>query len=358
MWRNKFLIGLIVLFPIGIMIIMPLAANLDVKNITLSIVDRDYSTYSERLTRKIDASDYFITTGIFSTFDEALKNLESGKTDMIIEIEPGFERKLIRDGKAQVMITSNAINTIKSGVGTAYLSSVLLGYANEIRGDWVQLSEMLGVPVIEISPLNRYNTYTDYKVFMVPALIVMLLACICGFLPALNIVSEKEAGTIEQLNVTPINRYAFILSKLIPYWVTGFFVLAVCILMGFILYDLKPASSIALIFFVSGLFLVAISGFGLIVSNYSDTIQQATFVAFFFIIIMIIMSGLFTPVASMPGWAQVITEFIPLTYYSEAMREVYLKGSTLPELTKPILIIIVFGVLFYIWAILSYKKTK
>lgn len=357
-WRNKFLMGLIFLFPVFNMIVMPLAADLDVKNINVSIVDNDYSSYSERLVNKIDASSYFTTTDISSTYDEALKSIESGKSDVIVEIEPEFERKLIRDGKAQVMIIPNAVDGIKSGLSSAYLSSIMLGFGNEIRGEWIQTSGMSRLPVIEINPQNRYNTYMSYKVFMIPALFVMLLTCLCGFLPALNIVSEKENGTIEQMNVTPVNKFYFILAKLMPYWIMGFLVLTICILMAFGLYGLKPTGNVLLIYFVSGLFFIAISGFGLIVSNYSDTIQQATFVAFFFIMIMVIMSGLFTPVASMPNWAQTITEFIPLTYYTEALRMVYLKGSTMGELIKPILIIVGFGIAFYIWAIFSYKKTN
>lgn len=356
--RNKFLIGLIFLFPIANMIIMPFAADLDVKNINVSIVDNDHSPYSERLVHKIGASTYFTIADISPTYDIAMKSIEDGKSDVILEIEPNFESNLIRYGKAEIMVIPNAVDGIKSGLSSAYLQFIINEYNGELREQLVQTSDLVQAPMIKINPLNRYNTFLSYKIFMNPALFVMLLTCLCGFLPALNIVSEKESGTIEQMNVTPVNKFYFILAKLIPYWIMGFIVLTICILLAYFIYGLIPEGNLLLVYFISGLFFVVISGFGLIISNYAETLQQATFVAFFFIMIMVIMSGLFTPIASMPLWAQVITDFIPLTYYTEALRMVYLKGSDMSDMLQPVGIIVAFGIGFYLWAILSYKKTN
>ena len=159
---------------------------------------------------------------------------------------------------------------------------------------------------------------------MIPALMGMLLTLICGFLPALNVVSEKEVGTIEQINVTPVPKFTFILAKLLPYWITGFIVLTLCFLLAWLLYGITPVGHFIVIYFLAILFVFVMSGFGLVISNYSATMQQSMFVMFFFMLILMLMSGLFTPVSSMPEWAQVITYFNPLKYFMEGMRMVYL----------------------------------
>ena len=192
---------------------------------------------------------------------------------------------------------------------------------------------------------------------MVPALMVMILAMICGFLPALNIVGEKESGTIEQINVTPIKKSVFILSKLIPYWVIGYFVLTIGMLIALFVWGLMPQGSVLTIYFFAGLFIIAFSGFGLVISNYALTIQQAMFMMFFFVLTFIFLSGLYTPVENMPLWAQRISDVSPLKYIIEVLRMVYLKGSSIQDLSKQFFALISFAIFFYGWAILSYRKT-
>jgi len=192
---------------------------------------------------------------------------------------------------------------------------------------------------------------------MVPALMVMILAMICGFLPALNIVGEKESGTIEQINVTPIKKYTFILSKLIPYWLIGYFVLTIGMLIAMFFWKLIPQGSVLTIYFFATLFIIAFSGFGLVISNYAVNMQQAMFMMFFFVLTFIFLSGLYTPVANMPIWAQRISDFSPMKYIIQVLRRVYLKGSGISDLTRPLLALVSFAVFFYSWAIISYKKT-
>lgn len=198
----------------------------------------------------------------------------------------------------------------------------------------------------------------NYKKFMVPALMVMLLTILCGFLPALNIVSEKEVGTIEQINVTPVGKFTFIFAKLVPYWIIGFVVLTIVVLLGRFMYGIAPQGSLFTFYLLASVFVFVVSGFGLVISNYSNTMQQAMFVMFFFMLIFILMSGLFTPVESMPGWAQIITIFNPMKYFIEIMRVVYLKGSGLEALSKQIIALLGFALFFNSWAVYSYRKNR
>jgi len=356
--RNSFLPKLIVVMPLMVMLVFPWAANQEIKEVKLSIIDNDHSSYSERLVNKIDASGYFKLTDITTTYPEAMHNIESGKSDIILEIQDEFEKNLVNEGTARVMISANSVNSTKGGLGSSYLSSIFSDYAGELREEqggqaMVTTTE---VPSFGVMSQFKFNPHLDYKIFMVPALMVMLLTMLCGFLPALNIVGEKEAGTIEQINVTPVKKLMFVLAKLIPYWVIGFTVLAICMGLGILVYGIYPVGSLLTIFLFTTIYILVVSGMGLVISNYSETMQQAMFVMYFFMIILILMSGLFTPITSMPGWAQAITIFNPLKYFMQVMRLVYLKGSTFFEMIPQFLALCGFALVLNVWAVMSYRK--
>ena len=359
-FRNSFVPKIIVAMPIMMMLVLPWAANQEVKNIKLSVIDNDKSTFSQQLVHKLTASGYFQLTDISSTNDRALRSVEIGNADIILEIQRGFEKELMKEGYSKVMISANAVNGTKAGLGSSYLASILRDYAGEltINNSKLTMQNNYQLPIINYQLLYKFNPHLDYKVFMVPALMVMLLTLLTGFLPALNIVSEKETGTIEQINVTPVKKLMFIFSKLIPYWLIGFVVLSLCMLIARLVYGLIPTGSLFTIYFFASIYILVVSGMGLVISNYSNTMQQAMFVVFFFMMIFILMSGLFTPISSMPDWAQKITVFNPLKYFIQVMRLVYLKGSAFTDLMPHFFSLCCFAVGFNTWAVLSYKKNK
>lgn len=354
--RNSFLPRLIVAFPCLVMLVLPWAVNLEIKNINLAVVDHDRSSLSGRLTGKIEASDYFNLVSAPGSWESAMREIESGKADIILEIPFRFEQSWTRQERTDVMIAANAVNGTKGGLGSVYLSSVVADFAGDLREE-AGMGEEVGImPGFEVIPNYRFNPNLDYKAFMVPALMVMLLTMLCGFLPALNIVGEKEAGTIEQINVTPVSKFNFILAKLIPYWLIGFVILTICFGIARGVYGLIPVGSLLTIYCFAMFFVLVVSGFGLVISNYSSTMQQAMFVMFFFVIVMLLMSGLFTPINTMPQWAQAITVFNPLKYFIQVMRQVYLKGSAFSELTSQFIALGGFALFFNLWAVFSYRK--
>jgi ABC-2 type transport system permease protein len=251
------------------------------------------------------------------------------------------------------MISANSVNGMKGGLGSAYLSGIINDFAGELsaeQGNNFQFSI--------VHSQFKFNPRLNYKVFMIPALFVMLLTLLTGFLPALNIVGEKELGTTEQLNVTPMNKGIFILAKLIPYWIMGIVILSICMGLAALIYGLIPAGSLATIYLYAVIYILTVSGLGIVISNYSDTMQQAMFVMFFFVLIIILLSGLFTPISSMSRRVQAITTVNPLKYLMEVMRAVYLKGSSMKELIPQLFALCSFAVVFNAWAVLSYKKSR
>ncbi|WP_276965435.1 ABC transporter permease [Bacteroides graminisolvens] len=360
--RNSFLPRLIIGYPCMVMIIMPWATNMEIKNISVNVVDNDHSVVSQRLIHKIDASSYFRLNNLSPTYNSALRDIESGDADVILEIPRHFEKKLENGKASHVLLAANAVNGSKGGLASSYMTATLADYNAQLHAEnpssgIVQEAASSVQPSVSVSEKNLYNPHLNYKLFMVPALMVMLVTVICGFLPALNIVSEKEVGTIEQMNVTPVGKFKFILAKLIPFWVVGFVVLTLSFGFAWLIYGILPVGSLGIIYLLSALFVLVMSGFGLVISNHSATMQQAMFVMFFFIIILLLMSGLFTPVMSMPLWAQIITILNPLKYFVDIMRMVYLKGSGLTDLSLQIGALLAFATLFNFWAVKSYRKS-
>lgn len=356
--RNSFLPKMIFIFPCMIMLLMPWAANLEIKNINLHVVDNDHSVVSCRLVDKIGASTYFRMTDVSDSYTGSLQAVEAGTADLILEIPRHFERNWVKGEEAHVLVAANTVNGTKGGLGSSYLANIINDYASELRAEHSDALTAGLIPMIDISTQNLFNPNLNYKLFMVPALMVMLLTMLCGFLPALNVVGEKEVGTIEQINVTPVGKFTFILAKLIPYWTIGFLVLTLCFGLAWLLYGIVPAGHFLTVYCFAVIFVLAVSGMGLVISNHSATMQQAMFVMWFCMLILILMSGLFTPIQSMPQWAQVITAFNPLKYFMQVMRMVYLKGSGFANLLTQLVALLAFAIFFNVWAVRSYKKNS
>jgi ABC-2 type transport system permease protein len=357
-FRNKTLVAIILFVPVVQLLILPLAANYEVKNINLSVVNYDNSSYAQELITKITASGYFQLTSLNHSFDEAIKYIDSDRADLVLEIPWNFEKNLVRENQQTLFVAVNAINGVKAGLGAAYLNTIIRDFNQEIRLSWIQPPGLDQNPRIEVVPSNWYNPYMNYQLFMVPGILAILVTMIGGYLSALNIVKEKEMGTIEQINVTPIRKHHFIIGKLIPFWILGQVVFTLGLLIGWSVYGVMPAGSLAVLYFFLALYLLAVLGLGLLISTYTETQQQAMFIAFFFVMIFILMSGLFTSIDSMPPWAQVISRLNPVTYFIEVMRMVVLKGSGLRHIMPHIGAVILFAIVFNTWAVMNYKKTS
>lgn len=357
-FRNKAILPLIFAIPIIQLSILPLAADYEIKNINISIVDHDHSPYSQKLINKIVASSYFKINDYGGSFDQSYQQFQKDKSDLILEIPVHFEKNLVSENQSSLFIAVNAINGTKATVGSAYLGGIVANFNNDIRIEWSQPQQQTPFPVIEITTQNWFNTFLNYPIFMVPGILVILVTMVCAYMCALNIVKEKEVGTIEQINVTPIKKYHFILGKLIPFWIIGLFIFSVGLFgVARIVYHIVPAGSLLVLYSFLSVYLIVMLGIGLIISTYSATQQQAMSLAFFFMMIFILMGGLFTSVDSMPQWAKWIAACNPVTYFIDVVRLVVLKGSGFADIKNHFVIMIGFAFLFNGWAILNYRKT-
>ena len=359
-FRDKTILAMMFVMPTVQLIILPMAANFEVRNIKVVYVDQDHSSYSQKLQHKIAASGYFKIQDSPASYKEGLNSIETGSADLILEIPPHFERNLIREGSQQVNIAVDAINGTKSALGGAYLSSVINDFNSnldvQIKAPKNTLSA--NTATIELDNVNWYNPRAEYKYYMVPGILVLLLTMIGGFITALNIVKEKEIGTIEQINVTPIKKWQFILGKLIPFWVVGTVVFSIGLLVMYIVYGIFPQGSLLVLYLFAAIYLIALLGLGLFISTLADSQLQAMFIAYFFMMVFMLMSGFFTSTDSMPGWARAIAEATPVTHFIRVVRLIVLKGSGFVQVQREFLYLIGFAVLLNGLAIWNYRKTN
>lgn len=348
--RNTFIPKMIVMFPIIIMCVTPWVTNLEIKNIIVSVVDNDHSSISSRLIHRIEASDYFIFAGTERSYEDAMKKIDMCKTDVVVVIPENYERDITNGRLPRILVSANAVNGTKGNMGSAYLANII----NDNLKEAVHANTAVNKE--KLTTFSLYNKGQDYKVFMIPALMAILIVMFCGFLPALNIVGEKENGTIEQINVTPISKSTFIIAKLIPYWIISMIVMTICFLLSWIVYGITPEGNILLLYMLAMLLALTFSGIGLVISNYSRVMQQAMFVMWFVMVCMILLSGLFTPVSSMPDWAICITTINPMKYFIDGMRTVFIKGGTFGNILPQTTALAVFAAAANTLAIYSYKK--
>lgn len=356
--RNKSMLPIIFVVPLVQLIILVNAATLELKHINMYVVDKELSTTSRQLINKFKGSPFFVVKSSSFSLDEAMNELKRDKVDVIIHIPSGFEHDLVRDKKAKIQIIINSINGTVGGIANAYVSNILYDYNKKVIADWVGIAPkgISPTPSISVTSSFWYNPQLNYKTFMVPAVLVFLVTIIGMFLSALNLVREKELGTIEQINVTPIKKYQFIAGKLIPFWIIALFELGFGLAVGKLLFDIPIVGSIWLVFGVAAIYLLVVLGIGLFISTLVDTQQQAMFVSFFFMLVFIMMSGVFTSAECMPEWAQKMNYINPIYYFIRVIRMILLKGSEFHDIIKELVALSIYAWFVLSLAVWRYRK--
>ena len=350
---------MVMMFPILIVFVFPFAASMELRNIKLAVIDNDRSSESSLLVEKCVNSGYFILEDVCRTPEMVRSMMDNGDIDATLIINSGFAKYM--GGGTQlsdplpVGIAVNTVNGTRGSIGSKYLTGCISSFLVSNGGPGTSGTQV-SAPDIDVSYL--FNPYLDYKLFMLPALIVISITMMCGFLPSLNIVGEKEKGTIEQINVTPVRKSTFIICKMVPYVVVAYTILFTCLLLTRLSYGYSCQGSVLLISLFTLAHIVVMASFGLLISNFSDNTQQAMFVIWFFSMVFMLMSGIFTPIESMPKWAEMITYANPLRYYADAMRSIYLKGGGLPDTWFDLACLTGIGSVTTLCAITSYRKTS
>lgn len=347
-FKNKFLPKLAFIFPCAVILIIPLVATMDVRHVGVTVVSRDNSPLTRRVVSDLESTSFF-SVAAAPTYADALESVRRGHADVILEIPEGFQAG-VDAGLAQLPhISANGVNGVKGSLGSRYVAQSVMQTLARYSGR--EVPERISVQYL-------FNPALEYRNNMIPALMIILLIMICGFLPTLNLIGEKEDGTIEQMNVTPVRPAVFVISKVMPYWLIGIVDVTLAMGIAALVYGLVPAGSLGAIYLAALLFVTVISGVGIVVANFSDRMSQGMFVMFFIVMTFILMSGLLTPITSMPQWAQYITYALPPRYFIDIMRSVYLKATPGAALLPEYAALAAFAVVINTLAALTYRKSS
>ncbi len=355
-FRNRMMLPIIFVVPLIQLIILVHAATFEMKNIKMSVVDLDMSSSSRKMISKFQGSPFFILNHTSFSDKEAQQEMKKGHVDMILHIPYGFERRLVKENMAKVQVVVNAINGASAGLIHAYTMQIILDFNRELLIDWFTPAMLTSALNINVTSSYWYNPKLNYKTYMVPGILCLLVTIIAFLLSGMNIVREKEIGTIEQINVTPIRKVQFIAGKLLPFWIIALFELAFGLTVGKLLFSIPIIGSLWLIFLSAAVYIFVILGFGLLISTMTNTQQQSMLVSFFFMVIFILMSGLFTSIESMPVWAQNLDRINPIAYFIRIMRMVMLKGSDFHDIRESFYSLVVYALAIISFAIWRYRK--
>lgn len=354
-FRNKTILPLIFIVPLVQLVILVNAATQEMKDIKLVVVDKDLSSASRQLTAKLDGSSFFRKTGQGFSLQEGEAALLKNAADVVLHIPSGFAQTLTRGETTSVQVLINAINGMAGSLTKRYTESIIRDFAREYNPQ-PQLVIGRTAPQIRLESSFWYNAELKYSHYMLPGILVIVVTIIGMFLTALNLVREKEMGTLEQINVTPIKKHQFIIGKLAPFWVIGLLEFGIGLLVGRLFFDLPIRGSLGLLFGFAALYLLAVMGIGLFVSTLAKTQQQVMFITYFFLLTFILMSGIFTPVEGMPNWAQQVNILNPIAYFMRVIRMVVLKGSGFLVVRKEFFFMAIYAVGILSLAVWKYRK--
>ena len=359
-FRNKTMVPIIFAMPVIQLLVLSYAVDYEIKNMKLFVIDKDQSEFSRQLTHKFTASGYFQIIGNSFKTQDGKEALENNTADLTLEIPPHFDRDLFKEGQGKVQLLINAIDGAKAGLASNYANTILMEFNKMILvkyGIRTGLTPSIDYRQIDVENSFWFNPDLNYKAYMVPGILVLLVTMVSVFLSSMNIVREKELGTIEQINVTPVKKYQFIIGKTLPFWLLALFELTVGLIVAKLVFNIPMVGHLIDLYLFASVYIIAVLGMGLFISTITDTQQQAMFISWFFLVIFILMGGLFTAIENMPNWAQDIAFFNPIRYFIEVTRMVLLKGSGLYDLRYHFLVIAVFALAINTLAIYKYRKT-
>ncbi|WP_340105428.1 ABC transporter permease [Rhodohalobacter sp. 8-1] len=347
-FRNKAMRPMLFVIPFLQLIILGNAATFEVNTIDVAVVDYAVTKNSRELIQKVEALDEIQLTHWKTADGEPAQMLVDNVADIVMIIPQDFSEDLTTGG-ANVQLLVDAVDGNAAQIGASFLREIITDFGYQ----QVSIQQSGGV---QLTSRYLFNPELKYTHFMVPGILVLLITLIGVFLTSMNIVREREVGTIDQLNVTPISKSVFILGKLIPFGIIGLGELTIGLAIAYVLFSIPIFGGLLIIYGVSVIYLIGVLALGLLISTVSGTMQQALFSSWFILVIFILMSGLFTPIESMPSWAQWITEFNPVTHFIEIIRRVILKDAGWDSVLDALVKLSGLSVMSAVAAVLSFKK--
>jgi ABC-2 type transport system permease protein len=353
--RDRKMLPIVIIVPVLQLVVLGYAANMDVRHVPTAVLDRDNSRYSRDLAQSFFATEYFDQKGYLENEAAAEKALVEGSAAAVLVIPEGFSADILRGDTAQLQLLVDGTNSTEGTAILNYANVIVQEFQIELLGAFDD-AEFSSVP-IEAIPRVWYNPELESKNFMVPGILALLLMVVTMLLSSLAIVKEKELGTLEQINVTPIKPRQLIIGKLVPFVIIGFIDVLLVLAVSYFLFQVPFRGSFFFLFLMSIMFLATTLGLGLFISTVSQNQQQAMITSVFFVMLpMVFLSGFAFSIESMPRPIQFVTYLMPLRYYIVIIRGIFLKGTGITELWDQALILTLFGIGILTLAAARFRK--
>lgn len=359
-FRDRFMLRVVLLLPVIQLLVLPLAADYDIKNFRMAAIDRDHSPLSRRLLTKLQAGGYFSLVEGSASWSEAERLIQQGTVDMVVEVPVDFERNVVLGRSPEVSVHVSAINGLSAGVASDYVQSIVADFVEELADERlipVETDNRAKFPVqVQAVAQEWYNPRFDYKTVIVPGILALLITIAGLSMTAMNSVKEKERGTIEQLNVTPMSRTLYMLAKMTPFLLISLVQFTIGLILARVVYAVPVEGSLLTLYGVVALYLLGVLCLGFVLSNFSETQVQVIFPTFFIMMILILMSGLFTPIESMPDWAQQVNVVNPVAHVISSIKMVLVKGSSAADLVPHWVGLGAFAVVMGVLSVVTFRK--
>jgi ABC-2 type transport system permease protein len=346
---------LVTFLPIAELLVFPFAADLEIKELNVAIIDYDKSVTSLAIQQSMEGTGYFKLVKGIQTNAQAELAMKKNDVDIIIEIPRECEKSLYRKEKPVIGITSNAINSMKASIGVAYLQQFFADFFHSAFAS-SKIAAKTNSAHIDIYVSRWFNKKMDYKNIFVPGILAVLVSMIGAMLSTLNIVREKELGTIEQVNISPITKGQFFAGKMIPFFIIGMVEFGIGLLIMVFLFGIAIQGSLVALLLFTAVFLLAMLGLGFMVSIFAENQVQSMFIIIFLFIVFILLSGLFTPLDSMPKWAKILNMVNPISHFIVILKSIILKGSSLFEMRNYLIGISLFALIANSITVIFYKN--
>lgn len=359
--RDPRMMALLMIAPALQLFVLGNAADLDVDRVPSVVVDRDHTMASRAHLHALFADGTLLEVSATDDPEEAGRRLVSGEASVAVIVPEGFERDLMRGREpARVQAFVDGSDPNRSAVASSAVGRYFVDAAQDAARSRVARAGIAAprLPTaVGLSPRVLYNPHLETAVNMVPGIAGMLLLVVTTIVTAMGLTRERESGTLEQILVTPVRPMVLIVGKMIPFAVIGLFDFLLALVVGAYAFDVPVRGSLSLLFGATALYLMTTLSAGLLISTVSQTQQQAFLGGFLFMMPAALLSGIMTPVRSMPGWLQPFTTINPLRHYADLLRAVLVRGAGVGDVVPQLLILAGFGLALATLATLRFQKT-
>ncbi|KAF0119038.1 MAG: export ABC transporter permease [bacterium] len=354
LFRDKRNRPILIISPIIQLLVFGYVVNYDIRDVRVAFFDQSHTQESRMLVDAFNANKVFRITHFSRDHRELEELLLSGKVDLGIKVGPDLSRRIRKGETANVQILVNGSMSNMASVRIAYASLVLDKFNRELIRELYP--QQLNYGKVDARIRTWYNPNLDSQNFFVPGIVAFLIMLISLLFTSMAIIREKEAGTMEQLIVTPVKPIELIVGKTIPYIIISLGQMVVVLPFAVLWFSIPIAGSLILLFAAACIFLLSTLGIGLFISTISSTQQQAMMTTFFFILPFFMLSGFVFPIANMPVVVQWLTYLNPLRYFLVIIRGVFLKGVGMDVLWPQFAALTILGLIVFAGAVGRFRK--